>query len=93
MSDYYTFITNQDGIRYYLVNYFFFLKIKYSEYQKNFNADPYKFIKKSEKFNVDPENIRNEEFKINQNIIKDDYMIIPLCASFISSLLFFQSYF
>lgn len=91
VGDYYTFITHQDGTRYYMVNYFFFLKIEKEEFEKKFHMGPLKYFMKleqvgTEKFLLDPnaEDKINKQLEICQILINDDFMIIPFCASLIS---------
>jgi len=91
LCDYYTYLTHQDGTRYYMINYFFFLKIEKIDFEKNFHIGPLKSFMKlehltNEKFLLDEkaEKKIKEQLQICQNLINDDYMIIPFCSSLIT---------
>ncbi len=97
ISDFYTFITHQDGTRFYMINYFFFLKIEKNEFEKTFHTGPLKSFMKlenigTEKFLLDEkaEKKINEQLQICQILINDDYMIIPFCASLITKFPFIE---
>lgn len=91
MADYSTFITQQDGSRHYLINYFFFLKIDKEEFERQFHSGPLKTFLKleqigTEKFILDPnaESKLKTQLEICEFLINDEYMIVPFCASLIS---------
>ena len=72
-----------------MMNYFYFLKIEKSEFEKKFNIGPLKKFLKFEMISEDQKNktisdsIR-KKIEICQVLIDDDYMFVPFAASLIS---------
>jgi len=88
LNNYYTFLTHQDGTRFYMMNYFYFLKIEKSEFEKDFNIGPLKKFLKFEMISEDSNKNISEAIKkqieICQILVDDDYMYVPFAASLIS---------
>ena len=94
-------ITNLYGERMYIINYHFYKKYDFVEYQKHFvNSDPIReFIKsrsliitqessrsKQSKKNLDLEKKYTRELDICYNLLNNEYVYIPYCFSMISKL-------
>lgn len=92
-NNYHTFITHQDGTRFYMMNYFFYLKIEKSDFEKKFHMGPLKkflkfeMIAEDENYSNKPHSISDsikKQIEICQALIDDDFMYIPFSASLIS---------
>jgi hypothetical protein len=83
MQTFMNIITNEKGEIFYLVNFFYYKLVNYSNFQKNYNYDPVREYLKEITAKEGQSNIE-KELNICSNLMLGHYKYIPECISLVS---------